>query len=178
MEEKNKMHTYARLGYSDIETANIVKKLNILLANYHIHYQKLRNFHWNVKGPEFFELHEKFEEQYETAKANIDEIAERIRVFGKAPMSTLAEYLSVAEINEVDTNLTAIEMVREVLDDYQLLLSFMKDVLEVADQAGDAGTDDMINSFIKPIEKSHWMFMAWLNHGQKGTIPESPVDQE
>ena len=35
-------------------------QLNTLLADYQVHYQKLRNYHWNVRGPMFFELHLKF----------------------------------------------------------------------------------------------------------------------
>ena len=88
---KTPLRTFAKLGFSHLETAEIVLNLNKLLANYHVHYQKLRNFHWNVEGPEFFELHQKFEEQYNEVKVNIDDIAERIRIFDKKPMSTLSE---------------------------------------------------------------------------------------
>jgi starvation-inducible DNA-binding protein len=56
----------------------LVKKLNNLLANYEVYYQNLRNFHWNVSGPNFFELHAKFEELYDIAHLGIDETAERI----------------------------------------------------------------------------------------------------
>lgn len=63
------------------KTDTLVNKLNALLANYHVFYQKLRNFHWNVKGDDFFDQHEKFEQYYDTTKLNIDVIAERIRVW-------------------------------------------------------------------------------------------------
>ena len=55
-----------------METAEIVVSLNTLLANYQVFYNKLRNFHWNIEGPEFFELHEEFENEYNTVKENID----------------------------------------------------------------------------------------------------------
>lgn len=146
-----------------METAELVIKLNQLLANYHVHYQKLRNFHWNVKGGDFFDLHEKFELQYDEARMNIDEIAERIRVYGKTPMSTLKEYLKQSQIKEVGTDLTGMEMVEEVLRDYRMLLENMMDVMESAIEIGDIGTQDLINTFIKNLEKSHWMFTAF-NH--------------
>jgi starvation-inducible DNA-binding protein len=47
------MMTYKKLGFEKEETEEIVEALNLLLANYHVHYQKLRNFHWNVEGPDF-----------------------------------------------------------------------------------------------------------------------------
>jgi len=50
------------IGLEVKDTAILVDKLNTLLANYQIYYQNLRNFHWNISGPNFFELHAKFEE--------------------------------------------------------------------------------------------------------------------
>ena len=153
---------YKKLGFTGMETVAIVSNLNRLLANYHIHYQKMRNFHWNVKGKDFFELHELFEKLYNTAKRNIDDVAERIRVFGQTPFSTLSAYLDAADIEEVGTDLNAEMMVRETLSDFQLLLSSMVDVADAAIDIGDVGTEDLINSFIKEMEKKHWMFNAWL----------------
>lgn len=153
---------YKKLGFTGMETVVIVKNLNQLLANYHIHYQKLRNFHWNVKGKDFFELHELFEKLYNAAKKDIDDVAERVRVFGQTPVSTLSAYLEMADIKEVGTDLEAEMMVREILKDFQLLLSSMVAVADAAIDIGDVGTEDMINSFIKGIEKNHWMFTAWL----------------
>ncbi|ELR68348.1 Non-specific DNA-binding protein Dps [Fulvivirga imtechensis AK7] len=152
---------YKKLGFSKPDTAEIVNSLNQLLANYQIHYQKLRNYHWNVVGPDFFDLHEKFEEQYNEAIENIDDIAERIRVFGYTPMSSLKEYLANSEIKETGSNLSGMEMVSEILKDFEILLSYMVNVADAAIDTGDVGTEDMINSFIKKMEKSHWMFTAF-----------------
>ena len=153
---------YKKLGYSKDDTENIVNALNLLLANYHVHYQKLRNYHWNVKGADFFDIHEKFELQYDEAKLNIDDVAERIRVFGYTPMSTLKEYLETSDIKETGTDLSSEEMVEEILNDYEILLSYMTDVANSAIDIGDVGTENMINVFINKIEKSHWMFTAFL----------------
>jgi starvation-inducible DNA-binding protein len=155
--------TFAKLGFRALEAAELVLKLNQLLASYHVHYQKLRNFHWNVRGGDFFDLHEKFELQYNQAKLNIDEIAERIRVFGKTPFSTLREYLDQSEIKEVGTDLSASQMVEEVLSDYRILLENMVDVVDTAIDVGDIGTQDLVNTFIKDMEKHHWMLTAF-NH--------------
>src|ERR1700712_3645893 len=81
----------------------VVDHLNELLANYHIHYQKVRGCHWNVKGKSFFTLHVKFEELYTAALTTIDELAERILTLGKAPYSTFGDYVKKANIREIDT---------------------------------------------------------------------------
>ena len=161
MNKVKEKKAFVKLGFRPLEAAELVIKLNQLLANYHVHYQKLRNFHWNVKGGDFFDLHEKFEAQYNQAKLNIDEIAERVRVFGKTPLSTLKEYLEQSTIKEVGTNLSGRQMVEEVLSDYRILLEHMVDVVDSAVDVGDIGTQDLINTFIKETEKSHWMFTAF-----------------
>jgi len=167
IEPKTKMKTHAKLGFSSMDTAEMVTTMNKLIANYHVFYQKLRNFHWNVTGQDFFDLHDKFEELYTAAVENIDNVAERIRVFGAIPMSTLKEYLATADIEEADSRLTAVEMTRMVLKDMETLDSFMLDVVDAAASVGDAATMDMMNSMMRNLEKEHWMLTAWLNEPVK-----------
>ena len=156
---------FTRLGYTKLETAELVESMNKLLANYSVHYQKLRNFHWNVKGADFFDIHEQFENQYNYVKKAIDDIAERIRVFGQTPLSTMKEYLETSDIKESGTDLTAVEMVSEILKDYRALLEFMFNVVEIAIENGDSGTEDMVKGFIKQTEKNHWMMTAFSHQG-------------
>ena len=157
----NKKKTFAKLGYSKLDVAELTKAMNDLLANYAVHYQNLRNFHWNVKGADFFDIHEKFEDQYNEAKVNIDDIAERIRVFGQVPLSTMKDYLENSDIEESGTDLTSFEMVSEILQDYNYLLESMFNVIEIAIDNGDSGTEEMIKDMVKTTEKNHWMLTAF-----------------
>ncbi|HEY0978555.1 MAG TPA: DNA starvation/stationary phase protection protein, partial [Flavobacteriales bacterium] len=93
----NKRHT---LRWTGDERKRITESLNVLLANYQVHYQKLRNYHWNVTGGDFFDIHENLELQYTQAQENIDLIAERVRVFRERPLSTYAEYLATSTLKE------------------------------------------------------------------------------
>jgi starvation-inducible DNA-binding protein len=151
-----------KLGWTAVETEEITKSLNELLANYTVHYQKLRNYHWNVKGSDFFDLHEQFELQYTEAVQNIDDIAERIRIFGKAPVSTLQEYLDISQVKETTSPLSSELMVREILSDYTILLKHMGLVVEVAVEHEDSGTEELVKRFINSIEKHHWMLSAFM----------------
>jgi starvation-inducible DNA-binding protein len=151
-----------KLGWSAKETKHIATALNELLANYSVHYQKVRNFHWNVKGSDFFDLHQLFEELYNEAFNNIDAIAERIRVFGETPLSTLKDYLEKSDIKETGTDLDSDIMVRETLSDFRILLDAMIKSVEVAIEQEDSGTEEMIKKFINAIEKHHWMMSAFL----------------
>jgi starvation-inducible DNA-binding protein len=151
-----------KLGWTAKETERISKALNELLANYSVHYQKLRNYHWNVKGADFFDLHEQFEAQYTEAIKFIDDIAERIRIFNETPVSTLREYLDISEIKETPSDLKSDLMVRELLSDYGILLNYMSKVVDIAVEQSDSGTEEMIKVFINTLQKHHWMLSAFL----------------
>ena len=140
----------------------VVDQLDDLLANYHIHYQKLRGCHWNVQGGHFFTLHAKFEELYNNALTAIDEFAERILTLGKSPYSTFDDYLKVAELKEINTiGMKDSDMVKEILKDLEALIAMQRDLLEVTSEAGDEGTNDLINAQMQFNEKQHWMLLAF-----------------
>lgn len=143
------------------KTSSTAKELNILLADYHIYYQKLRNFHWNVVGDNFFDLHNKFEEMYEDAKTKIDEIAERILTLRFQPTSNLSDYLKMSSLKEASENTKDVDMVKKLLADHGNLLSQMRKVVETAGNADDEGTIDLIGGYIGDLEKVSWMLDAW-----------------
>ena len=142
----------------------VVDHLNELLANYHIHYQKVRGCHWNVKGNNFFTLHLKFEELYTEALTTIDELAERILTLGKAPYSTFADYIKESTIEEVNTiGLKDTAMVKAIVEDMATLIKMERDLLEITADASDDGTNDMINRFMQFKEKNTWMLRSFIN---------------
>lgn len=149
------------LGLERKKLNETVQALNILLADYHVYYQNLRNYHWNVKGENFFDLHEKFEELYNDARVKIDEIAERILILRYRPMSNMSDYLERANVEEVKPDYEDRVMVENILENHKILIEDMRIVLEKADDAKDEGTIDMIGGFLENIEKMSWMLDAW-----------------
>lgn len=139
----------------------IVSELNVLLADYHLYYQKLRNFHWNVLGENFFDLHNRFEEMYDDTKLKIDEIAERIITLKYHPVSNLSDYLEIARIKESSPLKTDKEMVSTIIEDHRILLDQFNKVIDKAEKAGDEGTIDLMGAYVRELEKSTWMLNAW-----------------
>lgn len=162
------------LGLDRKDTQKVVDHMNILLADYHIYYQKLRNFHWNVQGNSFFDLHNKFEELYNDARLVIDEVAERILTLRHRPLSTINDYLGVAKVKEVDGQISDHEMVEEVLKDHKILIEDLRATMRSADDAGDEGSTDLAAGVLKDIEKRSWMLDAWRTKGK--TAPRELVN--
>ena len=150
------------ISLSEKKVKPVVDMLNDYLANYHIHYQKLRGCHWNIKGQNFFTHHVKFEELYTNAQLTIDEIAERVLTLGKPPHSRFADYIKESTIKEIDTiGMNDMAMVDEILADMVKLIEIERDLLEASDEAGDDGTNDMVNRFMQFKEKTNWMLRSF-----------------
>lgn len=150
------------IGLEIKESKTLVKMLNELLANYQVYYQNLRNFHWNVSGPNFFELHAKFEELYTVANTGIDAVAERILTLGARPFSSYSEYLensSIKEAKEVKDSKKMVEIVRDNLNE---LLTLERKTLESANEHGDEGSASLMSDYITEKEKVVWMLSAYL----------------
>ncbi|WP_299010416.1 DNA starvation/stationary phase protection protein [uncultured Tenacibaculum sp.] len=163
------------MNYLNIQTEKVLpvaKELNQLLAEYHIYYQKLRNFHWNIVGKNFFELHEKFEEMYSDARVKIDEIAERILTLQYHPISRYSKYLKIANISEESPFQTDSDMIYILLDDHKTLLKQMANVIKKAEEAEDEGTIDLMGGYIASLEKTSWMLNAW----SKSTVEQLKED--
>ncbi len=143
------------------ENLTIAKELNQLLADYHVYYQKLRNFHWNIVGENFFDLHDKFEDMYKDARGKIDEIAERILTLQFHPVSRYSRYLKIASISETSPFQTDRDMIFILLDDHKKLLYQMNLIIDKAGKVKDEGTIDLIGGYIKDLEKKSWMLNAW-----------------
>ncbi|RZS90513.1 Dps family protein [Aquimarina brevivitae] len=149
------------LNFNEEKTTETVKQLNNLLADYHLYYQKLRNFHWNILGQNFFDLHNQFELMYDDARMKIDEIAERILTLRYQPVSNYSEYLKNSNLTESKSNITDKEMVTQLLEDHGKILKQMTKVVQAADEAGDEGTIDLVGAYIRELEKTSWMLDAW-----------------
>jgi starvation-inducible DNA-binding protein len=150
------------IGLEIKESKILVDKLNSLLANYEIYYQNLRNFHWNVSGQNFFELHAKFEELYNAANLGIDETAERILTLGERPYSSFSEYIENSEIKEAKNIQDAKKMVEIIRDNLNTLLNLERSALETAAEHGDEGTVSLMSEYITGKEKVVWMLSAYL----------------
>lgn len=153
---------YKKLGFTYLETAEIVVHLKQVLSDFQVHYHKLRNFHWNIEGGDFFELHEEFEKDYDNTKLIIDEIAERIRVFGQNPAMTLDEIVKNTDIKESRGLETSRDLVRDILKDYSVMHESLLTAIESAVATGDSATELMLSEYIRDIEKRHWMYTSWL----------------
>lgn len=138
--------------------------LNTLLADYMVFYQKLRNYHWNVAGSEFFKLHEKFEEAYNEASDIADAVAERILARDGRVHSTLQDFVEHANLNEDPESPSAETMVQNLVDDISRLNAQVHEGIELAESEGDRATANLLDDIIDAQEERLWMFKTFLRN--------------
>ncbi|MBS1763965.1 MAG: DNA starvation/stationary phase protection protein [Bacteroidetes bacterium] len=150
------------IGLNKKLTKELANRLNHLLADYMIFYQNARGLHWNIRGEKFFELHVKFEELYNNLFLKIDEIAERILTLDGTPLHTFDDFMKVADV-KVTKNVTgATPSVKSVLDAFSIILEKQREILVLASEAGDEGTNAMMSDYIREQEKLVWMYNAYI----------------
>ncbi len=150
------------IGLNQEQSHHLAAELNQLLAHYQVFYMNTRGYHWNVKGPQFFELHTKFEEIYTNLQTKIDEIAERILTLGFTPNHSFTTYLASSAIKEHTGVTDGQACVKGLLSGFATLLEKQRSILAHAGEAGDEGTNALMGDYIREQEKLMWMLNAYL----------------
>ncbi len=150
------------IGLSTQQRQAVCSILNAILADEYLLNTKNHNYHWNVRGIHFFDLHKFFEGQYDELAVFIDDIAERVRALDGVAAGTMSEFLSLARLKEDTTRVTdAKSMIRNLLEDHESLVRQLRaDVSKINDNIGDDGTADFLTSLMEKHEKMAWMLRS------------------
>ncbi len=149
------------IGMEEQKRAEVAKQLSGFLASTYTLYMKSLYYHWNVTGRQFHSLHALFEEQYQDLHGAGDELAERIRALGHFTPGTYKAFAELSTIKEDEALPDSPEaMVENLMRDNELCSQEARKVLEVAEDAGDEVTIDMMVARMATHEKAAWMLRA------------------
>ena len=153
-----------QIGLTDKGCNGSIEILNTLLADEFVLYTKMRNYHWNVTGPDFSELHKFFEAQYEELETIMDDVAERARALGGNAAATLKEYTKRTRLDEFPNDYPgAKKMIGNLVSDHEAIIRVLRTDLEAcADTWGDMGTSDFLTGLMEQHEKMAWMLRSYL----------------
>lgn len=141
----------------------IKEDLNLFLANLNVFYRKIQNYHWNIIGDDFFNVHVKLEELYDEINNEIDEIAEHILSIGEMPLGTMKDYLDITQIQEASNEKKCSKHIFEtILKDYNILKENAIKIKEDADNQNKYSTSALMDEYILKYEKIIWMIRQLL----------------
>lgn len=154
------MSTKIDIGINSADREKVAEGLAHLLADSYTLYLQTHNFHWNVTGPQFRELHLMFEEHYTELAVAVDDIAERIRTLGVAAPGTYKAFASLSTISEVDGVPSGAEMVDILTTGHETVVKTCRKVLKLAQDADDESTVALASDRMRVHEKTAWMLRA------------------
>ena len=138
----------------------VVESLARFLADTYALYLKTQNYHWNVEGAQFAQLHSLFEQQYNDLATTVDEIAERIRALGAPAPGSFADFQRLGTLAPPLQQAPATEMVTDLLAGQHNVIGTARAVMDAARDAGDAVTEGMAIDRIAQHEKAAWMLKS------------------
>ena len=150
------------IGIDETSRNAIVGGLERVLADTYTLYLKTHNFHWNVTGPQFNDLHMMFMNQYTELWGAVDLVAERIRALGSFAPGSYKDFARLTSITEADGVPAAKDMLRQLVEGHETVIRTAREALSPADDANDQATLDLLTERLTVHEKTAWMLRSLL----------------
>jgi starvation-inducible DNA-binding protein len=153
-----------QIGMESEAREAVISQLKTLLADHYVLYTKARNYHWNVEGASFHDLHVFFEGLYTQLEIVVDDLAERIRALGGNAPGTLQEFLQYSRLKEYPNFYPAWpDMVQDLIRDYETLCTTLREEIPgINDKSHDLVTADYLTGLLRDHEKNAWMMRSML----------------
>ena len=150
------------IGIAEKDRKKIAEGLSRMLADTYTLYLKTHNFHWNVTGPMFQTLHLMFMTQYSEIWLAVDLVAERIRALGYPAPGSYKEFAALTSIKDSSGTPNAKEMIKQLVAGQEAVVRTAREVLPIAEKAGDQPSVDLLSARMEVHEKNAWMLRSLL----------------
>ena len=139
----------------------LYKLLSDTQASLFLLFQKTWVYHWHVVGSDFKQIHDLFGEQYESIQEEIDRLSEHMRFLGIKPISSLSRVLEVSGVSEAKTNVSSMEMIKDLLEDHKKIVSMFEDAAVEAEEQKSRGTINLLDDLNEAHGKFIWMLRSF-----------------
>ncbi len=139
----------------------LYKLLSDTQASLFVLFQKTWVYHWHIVGPDFKQIHDLFGEQYLAIQEEVDRISEHMRFLGIKPVSSLSRVIEVSGVGEAKSNIDAMEMIRDLLDDHKKLVDMFNSAASEAENQKSRGTVNLLDDLNEAHGKFIWMLRSF-----------------
>jgi starvation-inducible DNA-binding protein len=136
--------------------------LKVAFASEYAFAIKAQNFHWNVEGPSFPQLHALFDTIYTEVYGSIDTFAEEIRALQQFAPASLSKFSMLSAVDDENEVLEARDMVEELLTDSEKMANMFRLTFDMAEKAGDHGLSNFLADRQNAHKKHSWMLRSTL----------------
>jgi len=138
----------------------LIKAAKIGFASQYTFFLKAQFCHWNVEGINFQELHALFEKIYTEVYDSIDDFAEKIRACGGYAPSSNTRFSVLSMIDDETNVMPAEQMVQQLLQDSDNMVTILKRVYDIAEAEGEHGFSNFLAERMDAFRKHSWMLRA------------------
>lgn len=143
--------------------SKVIEQLKQTQADAHALYIKMHNYHWNIKGMDFFPVHDHTEKIYNKMSELYDDTAERVLQLGAKPYLTAKELASATKIeDEQKDSFNSKEVVAAIVKEYEYLLEEFKKLSQAASEEDDKTTEAFADDHVAELEKDLWMLKSMI----------------
>lgn len=153
-------------------TSNLIKVgnpiladgMNDLLSDYNVFNQNVKGFHWNFIGPDFFDLHQKFEDLNEKLSKDIDKLADGIVTMGFVPLHSYSDFLRYSNLKEITRINSDDESVGCVISGLRELIAASLRTAKEAEAVEDIISEKLLRQFASELENELWIFTMFAKY--------------
>ncbi len=154
--------TTLNISVDKADRAPVAEALMKAVADSYTLYAKTLGVHWNVQGANFYGLHKLTDAQYNELHSAADAIAERIRALGMLAPTGNEAFRTLTVIDNDAPHKPTHDMIAELVADNETVARRMAEFAEIAEEANDPFTNDMLVARIGVHEENAWMLRASL----------------
>jgi starvation-inducible DNA-binding protein len=160
---KNNCIMKATLGVPETHLHAVAEELNKLLADEVVLYIQTRNYHWNIEGSNFYQMHLFYEKQYMQLDEIMDQVAERIRIIGHYTEARLVDYLKLTNLVEQSYTNAQPNQLKNLLASHETIINNLRRLIsQFSDSHKDLGSSDFVTQLLVRHETMAWMIRAYL----------------
>jgi len=157
---KSELSNDTKIRNNKMSNDNLTNALKIVLADSYALYLKTHNFHWNVEGKRFYDLHNLFQTQYEELAIAVDDIAETIRQLGSKAPGSFKTFSEITNLKDGNENSSAEDMVKELANDQAIVMESVTEALDFAKEVDDEATIGLLVDRLSVHRKTQWMLKS------------------
>jgi starvation-inducible DNA-binding protein len=141
----------------------LVSLLNQQLADTFDLMSQTKFAHWNVKGPNFYQLHLLFDQLAEKLEGHVDEIAERATALGGVAMGTARQSAAMSRVPEFPAGThKGMDVVAALADRFAALGKSVRSAMGEADELDDQDTVDLLTQVSRDLDQSLYFLESHL----------------
>ncbi len=163
---KNGLHETS-IDLSAKSRSQLVDLLNQSLADTFDLHSQVKQAHWNVKGPHFFQLHTLFDELAGELYEFVDELAERVTTLGGTARGTVRMAGETSNINEYPDDISnGMDHVAALIERYATYCRLVRECIDKSTELADADTADIYTEISRSVDKRLWFLEAHTQAGK------------